>query len=161
LYGIATLAAAAALPEFAACLFAAAADHPAIGSAPTLPDRTGFERAPAVVRSKLDPETFSQAWANGQAMLPLTTLTDIETGLSAASASPTPTTVAEPDTAGLTERGNEGLRLLADKLTDREIAEGLFIIPRADMRRLANALGKLDANTRTAAVSYARGHGIT
>lgn len=162
LNGIATLAAAAGLPETAARLFAAAAaDHAAIGSAPALPERTGFDRALAAVQSQLDPQSFADAWSTGETMSPVATLADMETVLSAASAASVPAAPAKPVTAGLTEREIEVLRLLVDGLTDREIAGRLFISPRTAMRHVANILAKLDANTRTAAVSYALRQGIT
>jgi len=162
LNGIATLAAAARLPELAVRLFAAAAaDHAAIGSAPALPERTGFDRALETVRSTLAPETFAAAWATGQAMPPSTALTDIEAVLETAGAAPAPAIPTRSETAGLTEREIEVLRLLVEGLTDREIAQRLFISPRTAMRHVANILGKLDANTRTAAVTYALRQGLT
>ena len=63
-------------------------------------------------------------------------------------------------TAGLTERELDVPRLLVEGLPDREIAERLYIGPRTAMRHVANILGKFDAHSRTAAVSYALRRGL-
>jgi DNA-binding NarL/FixJ family response regulator len=56
---------------------------------------------------------------------------------------------------GLTPREIEVLRLLADGLSDREIAERLFLSARTVGWHVTHVLAKLDAPTRTAAAAAA------
>jgi DNA-binding NarL/FixJ family response regulator len=62
--------------------------------------------------------------------------------------------------AGLTGREAEVLRLLADGLTDREIAERLSISPRTVGGHVSSVLGKLGVASRTAALGHAVRHGL-
>ncbi len=161
LSGVATLAAIVGQFEIAAGLFAAAAaDNEALGAQPALPERTGFEQALAAVKEQLGPDTFAAAWSAGSVMSPSEALASINEVLAAAQASPAPAPASEADSAGLTERELEVLRLLVEGLPDREIAERLFISPRTAMRHVANILGKFDAHSRTAAVSIALRRGL-
>ena len=57
--------------------------------------------------------------------------------------------------AGLTARETEIVRLLAHGLTNREIADQLFIATGTVRRHLENIFEKLDVHTRTAAVAQA------
>ena len=69
---------------------------------------------------------------------------------------------AEPHPSSrLTERERAVLRLLAEGRSDREIAEELAISPRTAMTHVANILGKLGVNSRTAAASLAIRTGLT
>ena len=62
--------------------------------------------------------------------------------------------------AGLTAREAEVLRLLAQGLSDREIAEALFISPRTVHGHVTNLLAKLGLESRTAAAAFAVRHGL-
>jgi predicted ATPase/DNA-binding CsgD family transcriptional regulator len=72
---------------------------------------------------------------------------------------------AEPISAGsvvpLTARQREVLRLLADGLSDPEIAEALGISARTVETHVAGILNKLGLHARTAAVAYAVRHRLT
>jgi DNA-binding NarL/FixJ family response regulator len=70
---------------------------------------------------------------------------------------------ASPDLRpfGLTVRELEVLRLLVEGLSDREIAERLFISPHTVMRHVSSILGKLEVPSRTAAATWAVRHGLT
>jgi DNA-binding CsgD family transcriptional regulator/tetratricopeptide (TPR) repeat protein len=68
---------------------------------------------------------------------------------------PRRTTAASP--SGLTAREGEVLALLADGLTDREIAERLVISPRTASHHVAAILSKLGARRRSEAIAIARG----
>jgi DNA-binding CsgD family transcriptional regulator len=57
---------------------------------------------------------------------------------------------------GLTRRENDVLRLLAEGLTDREIAERLFITRRTASNHVAAILAKLDVPNRRAAAAGER-----
>ncbi|WP_308193518.1 AAA family ATPase [Nonomuraea sp. MG754425] len=61
---------------------------------------------------------------------------------------------------GLTAREVEVLRLVAEGLTNREIAERLFIAQKTVSVHVSNILGKLDVSTRTQAAATARTRGL-
>ncbi|HEX5029091.1 MAG TPA: response regulator transcription factor [Gaiellaceae bacterium] len=64
-----------------------------------------------------------------------------------------------PRAAGLlTRRETEILRLLADGLSNREIAERLFISPKTVEHHLSRIYGKLGMSTRAEAAAYAARH---
>jgi non-specific serine/threonine protein kinase len=77
------------------------------------------------------------------------------------------TTVVQPrpgssavDPFGLSSRESEVLRLLAQRYTDPEIAESLFISPRTASRHVANLFNKLGVNSRREAAALAARHGL-
>lgn len=61
-------------------------------------------------------------------------------------------------THGLTERELEVLQLMADGLTNQEIAGALFISHRTVTGHTSHILGKFGLASRTAAVAYAIRH---
>jgi non-specific serine/threonine protein kinase len=61
---------------------------------------------------------------------------------------------------GLTPREREVLRLLADGLSDRQIAAALFVSYRTVTNHVAGILGKLRVESRTAAVAFAVRNGL-
>ena len=73
---------------------------------------------------------------------------------------PTPTRKAPPPTypAGLTAREVEVLRLLADGLTDVQIADKLVLSPRTVHAHISSIYNKLDVTSRSAATRYAIEH---
>jgi len=74
--------------------------------------------------------------------------------------SPAAAPAREEDPSGLTTREAEVLRLLAEGLTNREIAERLFITQKTVSAHLAHIFGKLDVHTRTEAAGRARALGV-
>ncbi|WP_277750817.1 ATP-binding protein [Nonomuraea polychroma] len=62
--------------------------------------------------------------------------------------------------AGLTAREAEVLRLVAEGLTNREIAERLFIAQKTASVHVSNILAKLEVSTRTQAAAAARRRGL-
>lgn len=74
---------------------------------------------------------------------------------------------AEPDAVRqyrldpLTAREQDVLALLIDGLSDREIADTLFISARTASNHVARILQKLQVGSRTAAASFALRHGLT
>ena len=60
------------------------------------------------------------------------------------------------ESSPLTEREREIVMLVAEGLTNAEIAERLFISPGTVRRHLENVFTKLDVHTRTAAVARIR-----
>ena len=63
--------------------------------------------------------------------------------------------------AGLTAREVEVLRLVAQGLTDAEVAERLFLARRTVNTHLTSVYTKLNVNSRTAATRFAVEHGLT
>jgi DNA-binding NarL/FixJ family response regulator len=62
--------------------------------------------------------------------------------------------------AGLTTREVEVLRLVAEGLTDAEVAARLFLSPRTVSTHLRAIYGKLDVSSRTAAARLAAEYGL-
>jgi DNA-binding NarL/FixJ family response regulator len=62
---------------------------------------------------------------------------------------------------GLTNREIDVLRLVARGLTNREIADELFLSPRTVHSHLYAIFRKLDVSSRSAATRYALNHDIT
>ena len=58
-------------------------------------------------------------------------------------------------TGRLTQREREVLRLAADGLSSEKIGERLFLSPQTVRGHVGNAMGKLQAHTRTQAVATA------
>jgi DNA-binding CsgD family transcriptional regulator/tetratricopeptide (TPR) repeat protein len=122
--------------------------------------RVGQERAVAAARARLGEETFAAAWAAGRAL-------PIEQAVAealAAAPSPTPSAHRSPlDPAlrfGLTPREAEVLRLVARRLTDKEIAAAIALSPRTVMHHVSSLLGKLGVPTRREAAAWAARHGL-
>jgi len=64
------------------------------------------------------------------------------------------------DTAGLSARELEVLRMVAAGKTNHAIAAELFLSDRTVERHVSNILSKLGVGSRTAAAAYAFEHGI-
>jgi DNA-binding NarL/FixJ family response regulator len=132
-------------------------------SAPISPvERASYERSVTAARAQLGGKAFAAAWAEGRTMTPEQAFT--VQGL-ATIPSPTPTepsstppakSVTYPD--GLTAREVEVLRLLAQGLTDAQIAEQLVISPRTVNNHLTSIYSKIQVSSRSAATRYAIEH---
>jgi len=116
-------------------------------------NQSEHERHLAAIRAQFDPASFSAAWAEGQAM---TMEQAISEALDVARVAQLPT---EP-LAHLTAREVEVLRLVAQGLTNRAIAERLVISPRTVNAHLNAIYHKLDVSSRSAATRYAIEHGF-
>lgn len=115
----------------------------------------------AVIRDHLKEADFEAQWILGRAM----TVDDaIAEGLATDQAdvwADTSTDLGLPDhLTSLTARERAVLRLLADGLSDREIAESLSISPRTVGGHVTNLLAKLGVTSRTAAAAFAIRHGL-
>jgi DNA-binding CsgD family transcriptional regulator len=62
--------------------------------------------------------------------------------------------------AGLTVREVEVLRLVARGLSNKEVAERLFISPKTVANHVEHIYAKIDASTRAAASLFAMHHGL-
>ena len=104
----------------------------------------GYERDLAAVRSALSESTFDAAWAEGRAMSP-------EQAFEYALGEPP----HEENTHPLTRREMEVLRLVAEGMSNQQIAASLVLSEHTVHRHVANVLGKLGVSSRTAAVAEA------
>ncbi|MDQ4126389.1 MAG: LuxR C-terminal-related transcriptional regulator [Actinomycetota bacterium] len=124
----------------------------AIGLPTTHFDRAhyDFEGYIATARSQLDEAAWETAWTAGRAMSPEEAL---EYALSEEEDEPAPSAKAE--TALLSARETEILRLVAGGLTDSQVASRLFISPRTVGQHLRSIYRKLGVPTRAAAARAA------
>lgn len=125
----------------------------------------------AVVRSRLQAGAFAEAWADGQAMDPqraieyalepeLTRVQFRSGSLPAEVAVSSPTVPVLEYPAGLTAREVEVLRLVAQGLTDAQVAEQLVVSARTVSSHLYSIYSKLGVSSRTAATRFAVDHNL-
>jgi DNA-binding CsgD family transcriptional regulator len=164
-----------ALEDLAVALVGAGRPEPAahlIGSAEALREAVGAPLAPRLrahrheavqaLRARLGSTAFAAALSSGRT---LSAETAVAEGLTAATAildaEPAASAPASVGVFGrLTPRELDVLLLLADGRTDKEIGDALFISYRTAMGHVANILGKLGLESRTAAAAYALRHGL-
>jgi predicted ATPase/DNA-binding CsgD family transcriptional regulator len=147
------------------------------GAAQTLQKATGYHQAPAqralrepylsAARAQLDEAAWEAAFAEGQAMTfeeaveyslsteepSATTLPSTTTGQSSFSS-------AREHPAGLTPREVDVLGLVAEGLTNPQVAQKLFLSPRTVQRHLNSVYRKLGVSSRAAATRLALEHDL-
>ena len=162
---MATLGAAIGRSVEAAVLFgAAAALRESTGYAPESAELARYERALAGLRV-LGEERLAAALTEGR-QLPLDAALARARALLEVAGDPAGGTgarsggVAPAAAHDLSAREMEVLRLVAEGLSDREIAERLSISPKTAMRHVANIYLKLGVGSRAAATSFAYRHGL-
>ena len=124
----------------------------------------GAEQALAAVRHQLRKQIFTEEWTAGRSMI-------IEQAVEVLSQAPLFVTEAtdtesqkhsqeprSPFPAGLTAREVEVLGLVAQGLTDLQVANRLVISPRTVSNHLTSIYNKLGVDSRTAATRYAMEH---
>ncbi len=157
-YGLRGVAGAAALrgePARAAKLWGAEeALRESIGQPLSHHDRhhPDYENLVAITRSQLAEEAWETAWSEGRAMTPEEAT---EYALSEVVEEESTPSAKEEDTAGLSERELEILRLVARGMTDSQVAERLFISPRTVGQHLRSIYRKLGVPSRAAAAREA------
>ncbi len=129
------------------------------GSAIDLADRPHYDQVLMDAQRLLSSSSFIAAWEAGRSM---SLEQMIAYGLeSDAGRRPEPTTTSiRRSTSPLTRRECEILRLVADGLSDSEIAATLFISHRTVSTHVSHILNKLDAKSRTAAATAALRSGV-
>ncbi len=130
-----------------------------LGTAETLRETIAVPRPPAtqmwyeqsisIARTQLDEEDFAAVWAEGQAMTPeqvLAAREPVATPREIAKVTPsiTPTIPASSYPAGLTAREVEVLRLVAQGLSNAQIAERLIISPYTVNAHMRSIYSKLE-----------------
>jgi non-specific serine/threonine protein kinase len=120
-----------------------------------------YELGVDTVRGALTPAAFARCWAAGER---LSFADGVAAAIAACSSTAGVVVAGEPvaaiDPTTLTPREAEVLRLLAQGLSDREIAESLVLSPRTIGGYVTKLLTKLDLDSRTAAAVYAVRHGL-
>src|SRR5437667_10888247 len=107
----------------------------------------------ATARGELVEETVAIAWQEGRTKSP-------EQALAASGELSSSPTTASPPTypIGLTTREVEVLRVVAQGLTNEQMAERLVISPRNVDTHLTSIYGKIGVTSRVAATRYAIEH---
>jgi DNA-binding NarL/FixJ family response regulator len=113
----------------------------------------------ALVPPLPDPAMVAEAWAEGRSMSIAEAVTqavavDLASPTSSSSTS-APMESSIHAGSGLTAREREILGLLCERLTDRQIAEHLFLSPRTVESHVASLLRKLDVGNRRDAAATA------
>jgi ATP/maltotriose-dependent transcriptional regulator MalT len=163
LTGLGRMAASADLNDLATRLFAMAVrlqNETGVSLPPR--ERDVQDKAIGELRSRYGAVDFERSWGLGtttrlEALLEevasdTETLIEASTRVASRPTAPIKSAAAE---AGLTRRETDVLRLLVDGLSDREIGDALFISHRTAMTHVANILGKLSLESRTAAAAFA------
>jgi predicted ATPase/DNA-binding CsgD family transcriptional regulator len=150
-------------PEHAVRVFAATqALQTRVGLTPAPALRAKNERALASARSALGEEAFAAAWAAGEE-LPLQRAAAEAQSVMAEASRPAH---ADPDhrpsgsIGGLSRRELEVLRLVAQGMTNAQIAQELYLSPRTVNGHLNSIYRKLEVPSRSAAVRFAVEHGL-
>ncbi len=161
LAGLAHLASLRGDAEHAARLYASTeALLEGIGAGIDMWQRSRHDQAIEGLRSTLSASTLEANWEIGRNRPIEDTIVEAIEGPALASAPPEVSTPQDRNTAGLTPRELQVLRLLAEGLTDREIGEALFISARTASYHVTNLLAKLGLDSRTAAATYAVRQGL-
>jgi predicted ATPase/DNA-binding CsgD family transcriptional regulator len=120
-------------------------------------EHDSYERLLSSIRAKLGDEVFAIIWAEGRAMTPQQAFASRE-GISlhqVYSMTHWVPKVAQINLLGLTAREMDVLRLVADGLTDAQVAKKLVLSPRTISSHLRSIYNKLSVNSRTSATRFA------
>jgi predicted ATPase/DNA-binding CsgD family transcriptional regulator len=113
-------------------------------------EKRDWDTSLAAARSALDEKTFDEAWLTGQTM-------SIDDAL--AEADQLLTVHPVPD-IGLSRREQEVVRLIAQGLSNREIADALVIAGRTAEAHVTHVLAKLGLRSRSQVAIWALEHGL-
>jgi predicted ATPase/DNA-binding CsgD family transcriptional regulator len=128
----------------------------AIGAPMPPVDRNSYEQMVDLARAQLEEQAFRALWTQGRSTTP-------EQVLNLQESVPTPASAKAPTTPyseKLTPRETEVLRLLAQGLTNPQIANQLIISLPTVNTHVGSVFNKLGVNTRSAATRYAVEHGL-
>jgi ATP/maltotriose-dependent transcriptional regulator MalT len=163
---LASVVAAQGEPTWAAQLWGAAEAYRESRDIPMPPVKgVAYARSIAAARAQLGKKAFLAAWEEGRTMTAEQALaaqgrTSVTPSPpippAATSAPPAKSLTTYPD--GLTAREVEVLRLVAQGLTDAQVAEMLVISPHTVNAHLKSIYGKIGVSSRNAATRYALDH---
>lgn len=143
-------------------LGAAEAMRDAVGAPLPPVERASYTRSIDAARASLGRESFNRAWSEGRGMSPEQALAlagQPQASLSPARQPPSTKTSADSTApASLTAREVEVLRLVAQGLTDAQIAEKLVITRRTVNWYMTSIFSKIQVSSRSAATRYALEH---
>jgi predicted ATPase/class 3 adenylate cyclase/DNA-binding CsgD family transcriptional regulator len=160
LVGLAAVAVAAGSATRAARLLGAAEPHlDSMRGYMPKSDRDNYDHTLAAARAQLDEAAFTAAFARSRE-LPLAQAIAYAQTQPLEPDTPPPRPAPEAYPAGLTGREVEVLRLVAQGLSDAEVAEELVISPRTVNGHLRSIYSKLDVSSRTAAAHFAITHNL-
>jgi predicted ATPase/DNA-binding CsgD family transcriptional regulator len=161
LVGLARTAAATGHPRRAARLLGAAEAYgEAIGAPLQVEERAGFERALALAREALGVQGLAAELAVGRALSPEQAVAEAPSATTEPEAAPPPTSSAPANPFRLTQREREVLTLLAQRFTNKEIAEALFVSARTVQTHTISIFSKLGVDNRRDAAALAVRHGL-
>jgi len=167
LTGMAGVMAAQKQLERSARLFGAAeALFDAMGMTVELVDRREYDRNREIARAQLGEDAFAAAWVAGAALSLDEAIAYALEPLPETSPAPPPPSAPQPAVAaaeypaGLTAREVEVLRLVAQGLTDAQVAERLVVSAHTVHAHLRSIYGKLEVTSRAAATRFAVDHGL-
>jgi predicted ATPase/serine/threonine protein kinase/DNA-binding CsgD family transcriptional regulator len=126
-------------------------------------ERRDFDHLISEVRTRLGEEAFAAAWLEGCSMTPEQALaarepTALPKDISREKPSITPATPILTYPAGLTAREVEVLRLVAQGLSNAQIAERLIISPYTVNAHMRSIYSKLEVSSRIAVMQFATKH---
>ena len=164
LEGLAGVAAAQGEPEWAARLWGAAEALREVMGAPIPPvSRSVYEHAVMAARAQLGEDAFIAAWSEGRTMTPEQVLAAWETTTTPQQDSTKRSLSIEAQPfpsfpAGLTVRELEVLRLVAQGLTNPQIAQQLILSPNTVHTHVRSILKKLGVSSRGDVIRFALEH---
>jgi non-specific serine/threonine protein kinase len=129
--------------------------------APVLGLNPSTARAFAEARAQLGDEGYTKAFGTGRGLTLDEAVDEVRTALATAPAASNDPLPAWVVARGLTPREYEVLRYLTQRLSDREIADALFVSPRTIHGHVAGVLTKLGVANRRDAARVAEAHGLT
>ena len=162
LEGIATLLAKCRRPIDATMILGATSAARSAANAPYYGNELiDYERTVALIRSQIDENAFASALRTGHGRSIPDVIACMLTLVPAALVAETPVSSMPefPVSWKLTAREADVLRLLASRLSDREIADALYISRYTVARHVAAILRKLDVRSRHDAARLARDRG--
>jgi ATP/maltotriose-dependent transcriptional regulator MalT len=119
-------------------------------------DADEHQRNVAKLQTQVGPAAYNSAWTEGRKLNTEQALVEAERVIASSMAARPAAQPEAANPADLTARELEVLRLLAQGLTDAQIAETLVVSTRTVNAHLRSIYSKLDVTTRTAAVRAAQ-----